>query len=80
MIVSCSDMQYSLNNLMYQLNDLQLKTYDQHNLKVLPIIVNEMWTQHHHLQVKDFRLRLDAEHDGCEFRVVCSVTGGHAHA
>lgn len=45
----------------------------------LPVIINEMWTQHHHLQVKDFRLRLDAEHDGGEFRVVRSVTGGHAH-
>lgn len=46
----------------------------------LPVVINEMGSKHHDLQVKLVRVGFESEHDGGELGVVCSVTCCHTHS
>lgn len=44
-----------------------------------PVVVDQVRAQHHHVELEERRLRLNAEHDGGQFGVIGSVAGGNAN-
>lgn len=44
-----------------------------------PVVVDQVRAQHHHVELEERRLRLNAKHDGGQFGVIGSVAGGNAN-